>query len=149
VPVDPNIFIGIHPYHPIKNPSGIKIQKIKNSSNNQNEKKFNTNFVNQDNIHIHIQKHSKSSNKFIPPKPGRNHIQGYRSLYVDRDNKIHSCILSGLGKRKISNHLGNEWVIGHSESLHFKSSTTAHLPSNHGNKSPECICTVIKNKAAQ
>lgn len=153
VPVNPDppgetwvMHPGVHPVIPVKNESGRKTRLTTEAIQGATGKISNQNFVGKNQIHLHVQtSDGKSNTKFIPPKPGRNFVDGYRAYFVDSNGKVENCILSGLGRRKVTNHNGSEWIVGHSESIHFKSSTTAHLPSNHGRKSALCICSVSKH----
>jgi hypothetical protein len=153
VPVNPDppgetgvMHPGVHPVIPVKNESGRKTRLTTGAIQGATGKISNQNFVGKNQIHLHVQtSDGKSNTKFIPPKPGRNFVDGYRAYFVDSNGKVENCILSGLGRRKVTNHNGSEWIVGHSESIHFKSSTTAHLPSNHGRKSALCICSVSKH----
>ena len=153
VPVNPDppgetwvMHPGVHPVIPVKNESGRKTRLTTGAIQGATGKISNQNFVGKNQIHLHVQtSDGKSNTTFIPPKPGRNFVDGYRAYFVDSNGKVENCILSGLGRRKVTNHNGSEWIVGHSESIHFKSSTTAHLPSNHGRKSALCICSVSKH----
>jgi hypothetical protein len=153
VPVNPDppgetwvMHPGVHPVIPVKNESGRKTRLTTGAIQGATGKISNQNFVGKNQIHLHVQtSDGKSNTKFIPPKPGRNFVDGYRAYFVDSNGKVENCILSGLGRRKVTNHNRSEWIVGHSESIHFKSSTTAHLPSNHGRKSALCICSVSKH----
>ncbi len=153
VPVIPNppketgvIHPGLHPVSPGKTVGGRKTHLMSETVQVTTGKSLNQNFVGKNQIHLHIQaSDGKPNSEFIPPKPGRNFVDGYRAYFVDSNGRVENCILSGLGRRKVTNHNGSEWIAGHAESIHFKSSTTAHLPSNHGRKSALCICSVSKH----
>ena len=101
----------------------------------------------QKQILMHIQNSATQNpgTSFIPPKPGRNFIEGYRAYYVDRNSVLSACVLSGLGKRTTKNQVNAEWSVGHSETLHFRSTSTAHLPSNRAHASHHCLVTVNKS----
>ena len=101
----------------------------------------------QKQILMHIQNSATQNpgTSFIPPKPGRNFIEGYRAYYVDRNSVLSACVLSGLGKRTTENQVNAEWSVGHSETLHFRSTSTAHLPSNRAHASHHCLVTVNKS----
>jgi hypothetical protein len=153
VPVIPNppketgvIHPGLHPVSPGKTVGGRKTHLMSETVQVTTGKSLNQNFIGKNQIHLHIQaSDGKPNSEFIPPKPGRNFVDGYRAYFVDSNGRVENCILSGLGRRKVTNHNGSEWIAGHAESIHFKSSTTAHLPSNHGRKSALCICSVSKH----
>jgi hypothetical protein len=137
---------GLHPVSPGKTVGGRKTHLMSETVQVTTGKSLNQNFVGKNQIHLHIQaSDGKPNSEFIPPKPGRNFVDGYRAYFVDSNGRVENCILSGLGRRKVTNHNGSEWIAGHAESIHFKSSTTAHLPSNHGRKSALCICSVSKH----
>ncbi|NIY74671.1 hypothetical protein HED22_03360 [Thalassospira sp. HF15] len=78
----------------------------------------------------------------IPPKPGKNFVPGYRAVLVSRDG-VSTCAISGMGRRTIVNQNGHTISIGHAETLHFRSSSTAHLPSNHQMAS-HCLVSIKK-----
>jgi len=86
----------------------------------------------------------ESGKNFIPPKPGRNLVYGYRAFHVDRDGVESVCVLSGLGSREIKNQVGVKWRTGHSEVLHFRSTSTAHLPSNRAQAGNHCLVSARK-----
>ena len=81
---------------------------------------------------------------FVPPKPGRNLVYGYRAFYVDENGVESLCVLSGLGSREIKNQAGVQWRSGHSETLHFRSTSTAHLPSNRSHAGNHCLVSAKK-----
>jgi len=79
----------------------------------------------------------------IPPKPGKNYVPGYRSVMVSRDGTSY-CVMSGMGRRTIINQHGLAISLGHAETVHFRSSSTAHLPSNHQMAS-HCLVSIRKD----
>ena len=97
-------------------------------------------------ILLHQQKGAPITNGkgFIPPKPGHNLVHGYRAFYVDTSGVESICVLSGLGNRQTSNQTGAMWRSGHTEVLHFRSTSTAHLPSNRAHAGNHCIVSAKK-----
>jgi len=97
-------------------------------------------------ILLHQQKGAPITNGkgFIPPKPGHNLVHGYRAFYVDTSGVESVCVLSGLGNRQTSNQTGAMWRSGHTEVLHFRSTSTAHLPSNRAHAGNHCIVSAKK-----
>lgn len=95
---------------------------------------------------MHVQHGDKpvSTGGFVPPKPGDNFVDGYRSFYVDANGGIHACATAGLGKREVRNQVDAAWQAGHAETLHFRSATAAHLPANNRRHSSECLVSVQK-----
>jgi len=81
---------------------------------------------------------------FIPPKPGHNLVYGYRAFHVDSNGVESICVLSGLGSREMSNQAGAKWRSGHTEVLHFRSTSTAHLPSNRAHVGNHCLVSAKK-----
>jgi len=79
----------------------------------------------------------------VPPKPGKNYVPGYRAVLVSRDGTSY-CVMSGMGRRTIINQNGLAISVGHAETLHFRSSSTAHLPSNHQMAS-HCLVSIRKD----
>jgi len=81
---------------------------------------------------------------FIPPKPGHNLVYGYRAIHVDSNGVESICVLSGLGSREMSNQAGAKWRSGHTEVLHFRSTSTSHLPSNRAHTGNHCLVSAKK-----
>lgn len=96
---------------------------------------------------VHIQRHdgTPTHETHVPPKPGKNFVPGYRSYLVSSDGQVSACVISGMGKRTVINQAGQSASYGHSETLHFRSSSTAHLPSNHQLTS-RCLVSVQKGE---
>ena len=93
---------------------------------------------------VHVQKLDGYArfDTHVPPKPGKNFVPGYRAVLETRDG-ISSCVMSGMGRRTIINQNGQAISLGHAETIHFRSSSTAHLPSNH-QQSSHCLISVQK-----
>jgi hypothetical protein len=81
---------------------------------------------------------------FVPPKPGHNLVYGYRAFHVDTNGVESICVLSGLGSREMNNQAGAKWRSGHTEVLHFRSTSTAHLPSNKAHTGNHCLVSAKK-----
>ncbi|MCK5778898.1 MAG: hypothetical protein KAH11_08905 [Rhodospirillales bacterium] len=94
---------------------------------------------------IHVQYHEGEPNydTHVPPKPGKNFIPGYRAYLVSNDGSSRACVMSGMGQRVVINQSGQSASYGHAETVHFRSSSTAHLPSNHQLAS-RCLVSVSK-----
>lgn len=82
---------------------------------------------------------------FIAYTPGTSDSYNNASRFVDSDDNVWMCSLSGLYNRKI-NDINNQMLdkIGHSESVQLASSVLHDIPSNHLMTS-ECIISVKKN----
>ena len=89
------------------------------------------------------QKPEHSKFDHVPTVAGRAMTEGHRSQFVDGSGKVWTCALSGMGQRHIKDQNGVTYISGHSESLRFRSATTAHLPSNHRDEA-KCVVTVNK-----
>jgi hypothetical protein len=87
----------------------------------------------QGDLHIHVQRHvgTPAFNTHVPPKPGKNMVPGYRSTLVATDGTVSTCVMSGMGRRVVINQDGQSASYGHAETMHFRSRSAAHLPSNH------------------
>jgi len=85
-------------------------------------------------------------NHHIPSVAGKGMVDGHRSQFVQANGHIWTCALSGMSRRVIKDQGGKSRLVGHAETLHFRDSTTAHLPSNHR---LEANCLVTVNKHAK
>ena len=85
-------------------------------------------------------------NHHIPSVAGKGMIDGHRSQFVQANGHVWTCALSGMSRRVIKDQMGKSRLVGHAETLHFRDSTTAHLPSNHR---LEANCLVTVNKHAK
>lgn len=94
---------------------------------------------------VHVQRHNGTPtySTHVPPKPGKNFVPGYRAKLVGPDGSSSECVLSGMGKRVVVNQHGQSASFGHSETIHFRSSSSAHLPSNH-QMTNRCLVSVQK-----
>jgi len=102
--------------------------------------------IHQKEILLHLQKGAALTDGkgFIPPKPGHNLVYGYRAVHIDSNGVESVCVLSGLGSRETRNQAGAKWRAGHTEVLHFRSTSTAHLPSNRAHTGNHCLVSAKK-----
>lgn len=96
-------------------------------------------------VHMHVQNAggNQENNQHVPPLPGNNMVPGYRAFFVGEDGQVSACMVSGLRRRVVVNQEGHESRAGHSETLHFRSATIAHLPSNR-KRTNRCLVSIRK-----
>jgi hypothetical protein len=99
-------------------------------------------------VQIHVTQSSGPYHKktdHIPSVPGHAMVDGHRSQFVDHNDHVWTCALSGMGRRQIDFQDGSSLLVGHAEVLHFRNSTTSNLPSNHQSQT-RCLVTINKHK---